>query len=414
MNTKNLCNASHGSEKLSSLYLGNKLLWSKSSEYCNIPQSEDLVSLYTLGGFRLETTSGLSTGLWTDAVTKKTIVWSNVYITSTYSANSNGVKLTSGTYEIPIECPDHKGSIYARFRISEFIVGTVFAFFKNDTGGFEFAYDNGVLTVRRYLTKNFFESIDVAINPHEYHTYAFINDGKAVKLYIDGVFLTETACQEFPGSITFTSDYQKDLCVAMETFAVYKNIHTPDEVAEISGCINIKVPNKLKPESQRIWLYDHGNQFEAFTGGWEVYKPSGYSEAIASLDENCIMLNGVNRSNYKVTTRAKTVNRVNFTPYTWLYFRISSSCFSSEVQYTCDVPGVKCGYTTSSISSSSGFAYTSNTVANIGGKTGQTEDDSVIVGVDITALSGNYAPYIADGSGRTDGSCSRIYEVWME
>lgn len=418
MNTKNLKDVKMGAVQAKALYKGDVLLWQKDNVTSDIPQPENLLSLYTQSLYTCELNQQnpvISKGSWTDYVTKEVKEISNSYLTSYDSTLSPGVRLASGTYTFPLPY-SATGSSYVRFRVctSNKESAVFFRHISTSSYGFAVGYSNGLLNLNVYTgSSSDYETIELNINAHQYHTFGFTLGGGILKAYVDGEYVTEISTSATPSGLNFVSN-ATNVTSMVETLAFYTNTHSESEAKAVCDGLKSKYTTDIIPSEKGLLLYDHGNLCEEITGGWASNPYSNYANTICEFAEDCMKINGYNSSSYKRFVSVQTANLIDFTPYTKLYFLVSTSVFPWNVKYSCDVMGAKCGYTTNTAPTTlSGRTYCIDEVALIGGKVGQTEDDAVLVCMDISAITDSLSVIIVDGAGTTDGTCSKVYKVWL-
>ncbi|MBE6836817.1 MAG: LamG domain-containing protein [Ruminococcus sp.] len=418
MNTKQISDVKMGNSSVSALYQGNTKLWPLNSTLSGILQPENLQALYTVSTYAKnngEALSTLSTGYWTEYVTKRVTSMSYSHISSYDSSSNPGVKYNKSLFSHTLNA--NSKSIYLRYRVSSVKRegSTPIYLTSSDDYGLVISYLKGVFTLhKRAGSNNNVESITLTVNPHEYHTYGFVYNGTEVSFYIDGEFFTSYQATKAPNYIYVYANNDYNITSTIETVAVYSNSHTADEVRAVSAGITSKYKYQIIPPEKGLLLYDHGNQCEEITNGWALNSYDSWSGTICTHAENSINLNGYNSRSYIRHCSTQPRNLIDFTPYTRLYFLLSTSAFPGDVNFSDTIEGAKCGYTSNSDhTSSSGRVYCEATVAGIGGKTGQTEADAVLVCMDISGVNGLYAPVIADGAGAQNGDCTKVYKVWL-
>lgn len=419
MNTKKITDARLGSSNADAIYLGSSLVWKRDDEFDNIPQSDRLLSLFTKSTYdcQLDESNVMSsTATWTDYITKDSLSLSNSYLTSHDAAVAKGIRMCTGTVYFPILCSNNTGSFYIRARLCSAYRSAVIFLRLQTTSfyGMTLYYEKGTLTIYKHAghNNNPVETVATDINPHEYHTYSFVCEGSSMKFYIDGEYYTETEIDIFPKYFCVANAFNTHVTTASEIVAVYDGAHSDEEVYEISEKLNSKYPYEIIPAEKGVVLYDHGDLCEEVTGGWSLHTLSDWNGTICSLNDDHILINGTNASVSRIPC-AQTTNKIDFTPYTKLYFLVSSPVHIGELSYVNSVMGTKCGYSSGEVTDANSRTYTDQTVSSIGGKIGTTEDDAVLVCMDISNVSGSYSPLMADGSGRSDGTGGKLYKVWI-
>lgn len=418
MDTSQIKDVRKGCDEVTALYLGKQLIWSKSDPLSSIPQPENLLSLYTISTYDWTphaTSITHSTGVWTDYITKNEWALSRSCLSNCDIAINPGVMLASNSFRFNLPTTGY-GAIYLRLRIaiaqeytSEFVKLT------DSNYGLTLYHSNAEIYARKYSgISNSYEEIPLHIDPFEYHTFAFVNTGVTLALYVDGQFICETAITKAPQYLYFYCNFDDAVSLCFETIAIYQNIHSAAEVANVSDAIGSKYSFSFTPYEQGLLLYDHGNLCEAVSGGWATKTLIGREYMVCELGDDCIRLNGFNNKSSVQTSRVQTNNLIDFTPYKYLCFLVSASALISELYYHTSSAGTNCGYCdTTDISAINGRTKALERVSCIGGKKGQTEADAVLVCMDISAVSGSFAPYVEDTTGVTDGTCARVYKVWL-
>ena len=418
MNTSQITDVRKGCDEVTALYLGNQLIWSKSNPLDSILQPENLLSLYTISTYEwipYTTSITHSTGVWTDYITKNEWSLNRTCLTNGDVAVNPGVMLAQGGYTINMPTAGF-GAVYLRLRIASSQEYTsTFLKFLHSNYGLSLYYNKAVVYARKHSGSSTpYEEIPLSIDAHQYHTYAFINRGETLALYIDGEFICETAVSTAPTYMYFNCNFADYVSLMFETIAIYKNAHSAEEIADISAGISSKYTYAIIPAEQGVVLYDHGNLCGAVTGGWAIKTLTSWNYMFCELAQDCMKMNGFNNRDYIQVSRVQTQNLIDFTPYKYLYFLVSASALVSELSYHTTSAGTYCGYCdTNDVTAIYGRTKTLERVSCLGGKRGQTEDDAVLICMDISGVTGSYSPYVEDTTGVTDGGCAKVYKVWL-
>lgn len=417
MNTTQISDVKKGTTQVNALYQGETKLWPLNDVLSGILQPENLVNFYTASQYYKTDGSDISVntdGFWTDYITgtSKPIYYS--HLTSADSPSNAGVRIIRSR---SVFTPQNAVSTYIRYRISYAGRGTTTAmmFTSDDNYGYEFFYERGKLTLIKLIgTATPTESIVLDINPHIYHTYGFVINNGRLNFYIDGELIAFHENVQEASLLLFNANTTNNIAATIETIAIYNNSHSPDVVKAVTNGITNKYKYQIIPPEKGLVLYDHGNQCEEITGGWALNSYDSFSSTICAHTDNEICLNGYNTASIKRVCSTQPYNLIDFTPYTRLYFIVSSPVFPVDVTYTGSIDGAKCGYTSNADhTASSGRTFTEATVAGITGLAGDTEEYAGLVCIDISDVNGMHAPIIGDGAGLSDGRCSKVYKVWI-
>lgn len=417
MNTTQISDVKKGTTQVNALYQGETKLWPLNDVLSGILQPENLVNLYTASQYYKTDGNDISVnskGLWTDYITGVDKSVSYSHLTSADSPSSPGVRIIKSN--ISQALTTNTNSIYLRYRVSYAGRGTTTAikFVSSDYYGYDFFYEKGKFTLNKYAGNSIAsESILLDINPHNYHTYAFVFEDR-LNLYIDGQLVSFLETNKKPSYIQINANTTNNISSTIETLAIYSNSHSPEVAKAVSDGITNKYRYQIIPPEKGLLLYDHGNQYEETTGGWALNSYDTWAGTICAHTDNAICLNGYNSLSYKRFCSTQPYNLFDFTPYTRLYFLVSSTVFPVDVTYTSTIEGAKCGYTSNTDhTAESGRVYTSATIAGITGLAGDTEEYAGLVCMDISGVNGMYTPFIADGAGVGDGRCTKVYKVWL-
>lgn len=421
-NNANIFDVHLGNQPVSKVYLGDTPVYAPDSYYRGIPYAEYLTAIYDVEHVVFSDTSPTSTdakSTFYNYITKKSVSLDFGSYSNVDSIEPKGVHhfVAKGGFTISTKTAPATLSIKLRIGSVQLYSGIAFDYTLDSEHGIKFYYSNGILTARcACSSSNEYHEIPLDINPHEYHVYTFTTDGTILDLYIDGKYILSCQTKKTPYTIYIYSYSSNGFRPCFELFTAHKKYFGQSDVDKINHWFWTKHPReKIVPIEDGLALFEFGNPHAENTDGWQFFDESEYQDTICQIGENAIMLNGHNSSDGVATVTASTSKLIDFTPYSKLYFLVSSSLFPNQIRYTTSTRGTICGYSTSvnPTSEDAVNVYSQSTVAGIGGKAGQTIDDAVMVCMDISEIEGEYAPFIMDGCGAFHEGCSKVYKVWL-
>lgn len=358
-----------------------------------------------------------SSALLTDYITGGVYNFSYTYATADDFADSPGIKNTLYSTSMTMGAIQ-SGTQHIKLRVCTFqhTPYVIMSYLSSSNYGFELFYNNGRIVVRKYFgSKSRYAEYPLNVNANEYHVYSFTTTNTRLEFYCDGEFITSCLTNEAIQRLYIYGDFNSNATPSYQYWVVYKVLQDSDTIKKVAYWLKKRDLYEAVPIENGLALYNRGDLCEENSGGWTLIPKSHLNGTVCRFSQKSIDLNGYNAYSGSNLVWAHTSRLVNFTNYTKLYFLVSSSLFRNEIPYSTGVYGTKCGYadTTNVTSSSAYIVYTVDTVAGIGGKTGQTIDDAVLICMDISNVSGNYCPFIVDGCGAENGLSSKVYKVWL-
>lgn len=421
-NQNDIFNLTAGKSPASSLCLGGKSLIKFTDYTRSLPYFQNLILLY---GYDFSTQRYNESNPANTSVTMKNYVTGSGY-TGNYgyfstagSIHAEGLYYTTAQDTYTVNNQPDQYTHFACFRVAtnKLAQGTIMKFYKNENEGFHLYYTNGKISCRYCCNSaSTYHETFIDVDPHEYHVYAFACDKNLVKIYADGVFVAMYKVKVPPCSVRFYSDYSNGVTTCFNIYFALSKCLSRQNVKKASYWVKSRIkPQEFVPFEKGFALYDRGNLCKENSGGWTLFPDETHQNTVCRFGENAIELNGYNEADGTSTVGVATSDLIDFTPYTKLYFLVSSSLYQNAITFDTSYRGVVCGYSTKTDRKDSEAVnvYSFDTASSITGKVGQTIDDAGIVCIDISNANGLFSPFIIDGSGSLTEDVSKVYKVWL-
>lgn len=95
--------------------------------------------------------------------------------------------------------------------------------------------------------------------------------------------------------------------------------------AGVNKTVSITTEGQVETVVMNALLYKAGNEFTAFTGGWESFNPSGYSKGTATKNTANLYLKAQYQYDGWYTIAFGTKNLIDVTNYSALYLNVSAT-----------------------------------------------------------------------------------------
>lgn len=416
-------NALVGGVVAKSLYLGEKSLCKFDDYLRGLPELSNLVAIFASNNFTqvYNATSPEKTSLtMINYITKNKTTRNFGYLSNMDSICGRGLYNVDTQNAFSLGYTPEQCTHLACFRIAtnKLAQGTAIDLVNSSEAGVYVNYASGKFTLKMgcQTSKDNCHEIPLDVDPHEYNVFAFSCFPDRIKVYVNGDCVGVKKIRNMPSTFTFRGNRTKGFETCMQTYSSYKKALDQDDVKKVTYWLKKIIPDSgYKAFEEGVALYDCGKTHDEITGGWVLHPDKTHEKTVCEMSHDCIKLNGYNQSDAVTSVGVSTTNLIDFTPYSKICFQVSSSVYPNQVEFDTTARGVLCGYSTKSDYNEAGAVnvYSADTVAGITGKVGQTIADSGIVCMDISEVSGEFSPFIIDGSGALEGKCSKVYRVWL-
>lgn len=414
MTTKQIIDVKKGASDVKKLAIGEGTVWERCGVPDDFPEKDGLIAYYDSDSFAKRAfTSDTADfdSVWRDRATGSVIRLNNSFLTAMNRPETEGLLIGPTGATIPVDESLQEATYYFRMKSSAHKKSTTFSIFMQDENGCgpKVIFLPSRINFCLNTSQTSYQTVAMTLEPFEYHTFAITVSGGYVSFYTDGEPMKTIAEKGWGRSVEIVAS-SSITPIVFQTAAVFGTCHSAEKIAGISGYFAEKYLYTPKPESERLYLYDHGNECEAVTGGWQGHSVSSYG-SFTKYDGYMELIGKIGTTSSPKYATCTTVNEIERSGYKKLFFKVLSAALPSYSGTT--ALGTYFGTKESPLPYLySDAVFCENTASGLTGKYGETEDMCSIVCVDLGNRN-NFVPIVMDDSGLT-GKGTRVYQVWLE